>query len=53
MIKFFGKNNDLMTEDEVITKTGYITMALFSLFGFCIFLIGRRIYGKAVRKESG
>ena len=28
MIKFFGKNNDLRTEEGVITKTGYVVMLL-------------------------
>ena len=33
MIKFFGKNNDLRTEEGVITKTGYVVMLLSSVFG--------------------
>ena len=51
MIKFFGKNNDLRTEEGVITKTGYVVMMLSAVFGLCIFLTGRYIYGKS-RKEK-
>ncbi len=29
MIIFFGKNNDLRTEEGVITKTGYVVMLQF------------------------
>ncbi len=46
MIKFFGKNNDLRTEEGVITKTGYVVMLLSSVFGLCVFLTGRYLYGK-------
>ena len=45
MIKFFGKNNDLRTEEGVITKTGYVVMLLSSVFGLCVFLTGRYLYG--------
>ena len=41
MIKLLGKNNDLRTEDGKITKQGYIALALSSVFGFCLFLLGR------------
>ena len=51
MIQFFGKNNDLRTEEGVITKTGYIVMMLSAVFGLCIFLTGRYLYGKS-RKEK-
>lgn len=52
MIKFFGKNNDLMTEDGVITQTGYCVMAISSVFGFGVFLVGRHLYGEALKKNS-
>ena len=29
MIKFFGKNNDLRTEEGIITKTGYLRQGVF------------------------
>ena len=51
MIKFFGKKNDLRTEEGVITKTGYVVMLLSSVFGLCIFLTGRHIYGKSLQKK--
>ena len=47
MIKLFGKNNDLRTEDGVITKYGYIVMAISTVFGIFVFLSGRNIYMKA------
>lgn len=49
MIKFFGKNNDLRTEEGVITKTGYVVMLLSSVFGLCVFLTGRYLYGKSLK----
>ncbi len=52
MIKFFGKNNDLRTEEGRITGTGYVVMALSSVFGFCVFWMGRTIYGKSLKKEK-
>ena len=52
MIKFFGQNNDLRTEDGRITGTGYAVMALSSVFGFCMFLMGRTIYGKSLKKKQ-
>ena len=54
MIKFFGKNNDLRTEEGVITKTGYVVMLLSSVFGLCVFLTGRYLYGKSLKgKRNG
>ena len=52
MIKFFGKNNDLRTEEGKITKTGYVVMILSTVFGLCVFLTGRTIYGKSLQKEQ-
>ncbi len=51
MIKFFGKNNDLRTEDGRITKTGYAVMGLSLVFGLCVFLMGRTTYGKSLKKD--
>ena len=51
MIKLFGKNNDLRTEDGIITKTGYKVMMLSAVFGLCVFLTGRQIYGKSLQKK--
>ena len=52
MIKFFGKKNDLRTEEGVITKTGYAVMLLSSVFGLCVFLAGRYMYGKSQEKKQ-
>ena len=52
MIKFFGKNNDLRTEEGTITKIGYTVMALSSVFGLSVFLTGRYIYGKSLQKKQ-
>ena len=52
MIRFFGKNNDLRTEVGVITKTGYAVMMLSSVFGLCVFLTGRFLYGKALKEKK-
>ena len=52
MIKFFGKNNDLRTEDGVITKTDYLVLLLSSVFGLCVFLTGRALYGKSLREKQ-
>ena len=49
MLKAFGKVNDLRTEEGKLTKQGYIVLALFSLFGIGLFLLGRYIYGKNKR----
>ena len=46
MIKLLGPNNDLRTEDGVITKWGYLVAIASMVFGLCCFLIGRKIYGK-------
>ena len=51
MIKFFGKNNDLRTEEGKITKTGYAVMLLSTVFGLCVFLTGRYIYGKSLQEK--
>ena len=47
MIKLLGKNNDLRTEDGVITKWGYLVAVLSTIFGVALFLTGRQIYGKS------
>ena len=52
MIKFFGKKNDLRTEEGVITTTGYVVMLLTSVFGLCIFLTGRYFYGKSLKEKQ-
>lgn len=52
MMKFFGKTNDLRTEEGKITKTGYVVMTLSSVFGLCVFLTGRTIYGKSLQKKQ-
>ena len=52
MIKFFGQNNDLRTEEGKITKIGYVVMALSAVFGLCVFLMGRTIYGKSLKKKQ-
>ncbi len=51
MIKFFGKNNSLRTEEGIITKTGYAVMILSSIFGLCVFLTGRYFYGRHSSKS--
>lgn len=51
MIKFFGRNNDLRTEAGVITKTGYAVMVISTVFGLCVFLLGRHAYGKSRRQQ--
>ena len=52
MIKFFGKKNDLRTEEGVITKTGYVVMLLSSVFGLCVSLTGRYFYGKSLKEKQ-
>ena len=52
MIKLFGKNNDLKTEEGKITKTGYAVMALSTVFGLGVFLIGRYFYGKSLQAKK-
>ena len=51
-MKIFGKNNDLRTEEGKITKSGYIVMVLSSLFGLCVFLTGRYLYGKSLQQRQ-
>lgn len=51
MIKFFGKNNDLRTEEGKITKTGYAVMMLSSVFGLCVFF-DRKTYLRKVNWEE-
>ena len=52
MMKFFGKNNDLRTEEGIITKLGYEVMLLSSVFGLCVFLTGRYLYGKSLHDQQ-
>lgn len=52
MVKFLGKNNDLRTEEGKITKLGYVVMILSTIFGLCVFLTGRYMYGKALQKKQ-
>ena len=52
MIKFFGKNNDLRTEEGKITKTGYAVIMLSTVFGLCVFFSGRKIYPKSLQKKQ-
>ena len=52
MIIFFGKNNDLRTEEGKITKTGYVVMMLSTVFGLCVFLTGRYFYGKLLQEKQ-
>lgn len=52
MIKFFGKNNDLRTEEGKITKTGYVVMMVSTVFGLCVFLTGRYFYGKSLQERQ-
>ena len=50
-MKLLGKNNDLRTERGTITKTGYLVLLISSVFGICVFLLGRKLYGKAQKKK--
>ena len=52
MIKFFGKNNDLRTEEGKITELRYAVMILSAIFGLCVFLTGRYIYGKSLQEKQ-
>ena len=52
MIKLFGKNNDLRTEEGKISKLGYVIMVLSTVFGLCVFLTGRYIYGKSLQEKQ-
>lgn len=51
MIKLLGPNNDLRTEDGVITEWGYLVAIISTMFGLFCFLVGRAIYGKCVDKS--
>ena len=51
MIKLLGKNNDLRTEEGEITRIGYVVMIISAVFGLCVFLTGRYMYGKALEKK--
>ncbi len=53
MMKLLGKNNDLRTEEGKITKTGYAVMMLSTVFGLCVFLTGRYLYGKSLQEKHG
>ena len=52
MIKLLGPGNDLYTENGKITKTGYIVMAVSSVFGLFCFFVGRSIYGKLLQRRQ-
>lgn len=52
MMKLFGKNHDLRTEEGIITKLGYEVMLLSSVFGLYVFLTGRYLYGKSLREKQ-
>ena len=52
MIKFFGKNNDLRTEEGKITNKGYAVMLLSAAFGLCVFLAGRKMFAKSLQKKQ-
>ena len=52
MIRYFGKNNDLRKKEGRITKTGYVVMALSTFFGLCVFLTGRVVYGRLLKKKQ-
>ena len=49
-MKLPGKENDLITEEGKLTKSGYIALLISSVFGMCLFLLGRFVYGR--KKES-
>ena len=51
-MKLFGKYNDLRTEEGKITKSGYVVMMLSSVFGLCVFLTGRYLYGKSLQQRQ-
>lgn len=50
-MKLLCENNDLY-KDGKITKSGYIVMILSSIFGLCCFLIGRSLYGEAIKSAN-
>ena len=49
MIKLLGKNNDLRTEDGMITIWGYLVAAICAVFELCCFLAGRSAYSRHIR----
>ncbi len=51
MLKLLGPDNDLYRSGK-ITKWGWIVMLISSVFGFCIFLAGRKAYGRAIRSRK-
>ena len=51
VIKLLGKNNDLRTEKGEITRIGYVVMIISAVFGLCVFLAGRYMYGKLLEKK--
>ena len=52
MIKLLGPGNDLYTENGKITKTGYLVMALSSVFGLLCFFVGRSVFGKLLQRRK-
>ncbi len=52
MIKLLGPNNDLRTEDGVITKWGFPVAFISTVFGLCCFLVGRKIYGELLASDD-
>ena len=52
MIKLLGRNNGLRTEEGEITRIGYAVMMLSTVFGLCVFLTGRYMYGKSQEKKQ-
>ena len=52
MIRLLGPGNDLYTESGKITRTGYIVMAVSSVFGLLCFFIGRSLYGKLLQRRG-
>ena len=51
MIRLLGPGNDLYTETGKITKTGYLVMAVSTVFGLLCFFIGRSVYGKLLKRR--
>ena len=52
MIRLLGPGNDLYTENGEITKTGYLVMAVASVFGLLCFFVGRSIYRAFLRRRE-
>lgn len=48
-MKLIGKDNDLMTKDGTITRTGYIVLIISIVFGLFIFLLGRNLFQHLTR----